>query len=264
MTTEHLKFWPYFESRDDMAPFTKNALLLLALELRFGIEDIISAAANSITDGSDDKKADLVYIDTEEEYAVIAQSYMSEDTSKPAAKSNKAADLNTAVSWLLNRPLEDLPENLQPHATELRAAISENAIKTLHIWYVHNLPESVNCQTELATVEYTAKSAQEALAPNSNLEIQALEVGIQTIETWYQALSTPILVSDQFTIPILGGFKVQGNDWQSYITSIPAKWLHQQYKQHKTDLFSANVRDYLGSRDADQNINGNYPLQAST
>jgi len=255
MPTSHLNFWPYFKSRSDLAQFGNNALMLLALELRFGIDDIVSTAANSITDGDDDKKADLIYIDTEGEYAVIAQAYMSQDMSRKEAKANKASDLNTATSWILNRPISELPINLQPLAEELRKAILDDQIKTIYIWYVHNLPESINCQDELSTVELTAGHAVKVLNPSSNIGIQAWEVGTHTIETWYHALSTPILVSDKFTIPIDGGFEIQGNDWQSYITAIPAKWLHQQFSLHKTDLFSANIRDYLGSRKADQNIN---------
>lgn len=36
-----------------------------------------------------------------------------------------------------------------------------------------------------------------------------------------------------------------------------ADWLSRLYRQYKRDLFSANVRDYLGSRQSDKNINFN-------
>lgn len=35
--------------------FNSNALMLYALELRFGIDDIFDVAVDSLTDGSDDK-----------------------------------------------------------------------------------------------------------------------------------------------------------------------------------------------------------------
>ena len=60
-----------FASRDDLKEYGDNALGLFALALRFGIEDLETAAANSITDGSDDKKCDIVHVNTDEEYAVM-------------------------------------------------------------------------------------------------------------------------------------------------------------------------------------------------
>lgn len=59
---------------DDM--YGDNALLLYALQLRYDIEDIVSVASESLTDGSDDKKCDLIYIDKDAGFAVIAQAYM--------------------------------------------------------------------------------------------------------------------------------------------------------------------------------------------
>ena len=251
-----LSFVEAFSSRDDLNQFGVDALLLFALQLRFGIEDIGVVASNSLTEGSDDKKADLVYIDSEAGHAVIAQTYISQDRYKKEAPANKASDLNAAVSWLLSRPINGLPQGIKPHAEELRRVIEDKAIKTINIWYVHNLPESDNVKNELITVEHRARDAIRANFPTyANIEIQALEVGIYTLEEWYKSISTPILVSEEFTIPISGGFEISDTDWKAYVTSIPAKWLYEQFRAYKTDLFSANVRDYLGSRKVDENIN---------
>lgn len=144
-------------SRDDLEQYADNAIGLFALSLRFNIDDIHSAAAESITDGSDDKKCDLIFIDREERVAVLAQCYFS-TKDRRSAPANKASDLNTAVAWLLQRPVKELPERLQSSATELRDAISEGQIQRFEVWYVHNLPESGNVQDELNTVEATAKS----------------------------------------------------------------------------------------------------------
>lgn len=251
-----LSFWEAFTSRDDLNQFGVDALLLFALQLRFGIEDIGVVASNSLTEGGDDKKADLVYIDSEVGHAVIAQTYVSRDMDKKEAPANKASDLNTAVSWLLSRPINELPQGIKPHAEELRQVIEDRAIKTINIWYVHNLPESANVKNELMTVEYRAREAIKANFPTyDDIGIQALEVGIHTLEEWYKSISTPILVSEEFTIPISGGFEISDTDWKAYVTSIPAKWLYEQFQAYKTNLFSANVRDYLGSRNVDENIN---------
>lgn len=256
MNLNQPKFWSAFTSRDDLKQFNMDALLLFALQLRFGVDDIFTIAANSLTEGSDDKKADMVYIDTDSGHAVIAQTYLSSKLSNNEAPANKASDLNAAVSWLLNRPLNELPITIKSHAEGLRRAIQDKEITTLHIWYVHNLPESQNVQNELKTVEHTAQSAVKQNFPDSGItDIQTLEVGINTLEDWYESVSTPILVTDTFKIPINGGYKESSSDWQAYVTSIPTKWLYDSFRKYKTKLFSANVRDYLGSRDIDANIN---------
>ncbi len=256
MKTQDLLFWAAFQARDDLSQFGVDAFLLFALQLKFGIEDIELVASNSLTEGSDDKKADLVYIDSEAGHAVIAQTYISQDMGKKEAPANKASDLNTAVPWLLIRPIDDLPISIKSHAEELRQAIKDGVIKFIYIWYVHNLPESVNVKKELETVEHTAKAIiKSTFLACGEIEIQALEVGTSTIEEWYKNISTPILVAEEFTIPISGGFEIGEANWRAYVTSIPARWLYEQFQTHKTNLFSANVREYLGSHNVDKNIN---------
>ncbi len=46
-----------------------------------------------------------------------------------------------------------------------------------------------------------------------------------------------------------------GETWRAFATAVPAKWLYSVFQKHKTDLFSANLRGYLGSRRSDSNIN---------
>jgi len=259
MSDSNPTFWSAYMSRDDLYQFGSSSLLLFTLQLKFGIEDISLLASSSLTEGFDDKKADMVYIDTEIGRAVIAQSYISEDMTKSEAPANKASDLNTAVSWILSRPLDELPVTIKSHAKELRQSIRDKEISEIYLWYVHNLPESENVRDELRTVEHTAKSL---LTTNfsdvediNNIKVQALEVGINTIDRWYKSISTPILIADKYSIPILGGYHEAEEDWNAYVTSVPAWWLYDLYSTHGTSLFSANIRDYLGSRKADKNIN---------
>lgn len=255
MNTKISPFWAAFKARTDLKEFGGCALLLFALQLKFNIEDILAVASTALTEGSGDKKADLVHIDAESEYAVIAQTYLAEKFKKEAP-ANKASDLNTAVLWLLAPPIEELPEHIKPHAGELRQAIRDGDIKSIHIWYVHNLPESKNVKNELSIVEQATKTIINQHFPGCEyIEVLASEVGISTLEEWYASKSTPILVPDEFNIPISGGFEISGPDWSAYITAIPAKWLYKQFHRYKNDLFSADIREYLGSRKADTNIN---------
>lgn len=257
-----------FISRDDLKKFGDNGILLYALDLRFSVSDIDSVAAESLTDGSDDKKCDLVYIDKDNELAVIAQGYYSSKKPKLAkgaksgkkarltAPANKASDLNTAVGWLLSRDIKELPERLRNPATVLRAAIADRQIKSIQAWYVHNLSNSANVRSELKTVERTLKNCLKTDFPEAGVEdLAAIEVGRETLDEWYHALTSPILVTDQFKMQVDAVYESKGDNWAAVVTSVPLNWLWEIYRKHKDELFSANVRGYLGSRQSDANIN---------
>ena len=253
------------QSREDLKRYGNNALLLFALEMRFGIEDIHTVAADALTDGHDDKKCDLVYINVDEGSAVIAQGYSSTDSSKREAPANKASDLNTASAWLLSRELTDLPDRIKPAATQLRNALKNGQIKTIQFWYVHNLPESRNVKNELKTVQGSASDSLRQLLGATPLlpNVTAIEVGSEQLDDWYKALTMPILVLEKFEVEIIGGYPIHGDDWSAFVTAVPAKWLHQIFHDYKDDLFSANIRGYLGSRKVDANINNGIKTTAS-
>lgn len=243
-----------FDARDDLKKYDQNALGLFALALRFGMDDLDSVAADSITDGSDDKKCDMIVINADEGIAIIAQCYVA-SKNNDAAPANKASDLNTAVAWLLQREVDELPERLRTQAIDLRHAIEDGTILEIQAWYIHNLPESVNVENELQTVEQTIKSATESCFGNTKIKASAHEVGSLKLEEWYSDTLSPILVSDSFNIPIENGFEVSTSAWSAFVAAVPAKFLYTVYRKYKTRLFSANVRDYLGSRRSDANIN---------
>lgn len=223
--------------------------------MRFEIEDIHAVADRALTDGRDDKKCDLVYVDRDSSYALVAQGYHSR-SARSSAPSNKASDLNTAASWLLTMDLDDLPETLRSAASELRDAIKADEITTLEFWYSHNLPESENVRSELKAVERTAQNAIKAYYGESSCtEIRSIEVGIDTLQTWYKALRNPILVEQPFEISIPGGYALKSENWRAYQTAIPAIWFFTAYRDFGDKIFSANPRGYLGSRRSDANIN---------
>ncbi|GAA5020322.1 putative abortive infection phage resistance protein [Marivirga lumbricoides] len=243
-----------FENREDLSQYDDNGLALFGLALKFGVEDLETIASDAITDGSDDKKCDMVYINSEEEYAVIAQCYMS-SKDKKEAPANKASDLNTAIGWLLQRNINEVPERIKSAAKELRSCLKDKTVKRLHIWYIHNLPESQNVENELITVQQTATSILEADFTENKLKISAIEVGKNTLTEWYEESQSPILVNEVLEIDFSGGYEIKGQKWKSFSTSIPAQFLYRMYKKHKTKIFSANIRDYLGARSTDSNIN---------
>jgi hypothetical protein len=245
-------------SRTDLTKYGDNALLLFTLQLRFEIEDIDVVATNSLTDGSNDKKCDLVYVDKESQVAVIAQGYFCGRQNLPSeAPANKASDLNTAVVWLLSTPIDELPTQLlRSAASELREALKNNDLNAIEFWYSHNLPESINVKNELDAV---TRSAQNTIRQNfpecQEISIAGLELGVSATEDLYKSLTTPILVSDKLSVSIPEGFNISASDWKAFFTTIPAEWLFNLFKKYDSKLFSANIRGYLGSRNADANIN---------
>lgn len=253
-----MRAWEAVEKRADLQQYGSNRLLLFALEVGLNVDDIHTVAATALTDGKNDKKCDLLYVDRDSGRAIIAQGFLSSDPTKAEAPANKAADLNTAVAWLLDGELATLPGNLRAAATELRSALEDQRLSSIEIWYVHNLPESTNVDRELDRVRATADSHIRRNYPASGVEnISALEVGRHRLDEWLKSIEVPIHVTDQLVLEVPGGFETEGDGWKAFTTSVPARWLHQLYAQHKSTLFSANVRDYLGSRASDRNINNN-------
>jgi len=244
-----------FDARTDLSAFGPNAIALFALALRFNLEDLVTVAAESITDGGDDKKTDLIYIDKDSGLAVVIQAYFSKsDKPKKAAPSNKAATLSTAMSWVLLTDLNELPDNIRFSASELRQGLLSGEITRLQIWYVHNCPESKNVADEMRNVEQTTNAALKTIGAKE-VSVAALEVGRGKFTEWYTETQSPILVNDEFEVLVDEGFLEKGPHWDAYVTSVPLQFLRSQYLKHNVKLFSANVRDYLGSISSDANIN---------
>lgn len=241
-------YWDDFFARNDLKQYGSNALLLYALQLKFDIDDIDSIAADAITDGAQDKKCDLIYLDENNGIAVIAQGYIRQNPqADDIAKSNKASDLNTASGWIFERKEDDLPNDIKNQVLTLREAVKKENITRLYFWYVHNCKESTQVREELQTVELSAKTLIDKFMPDNNIGIYANEIGKETLERWYASTTNTILVNDNISIPLHGkGFELLGDKWKAYQTCISGKQLYSFYKTYLDDLFSANPRRFLG------------------
>jgi hypothetical protein len=231
-----------------------DAIGVFALNLRFSLDDVESVASEAITGGGDDKKCDVVYVDKELQIAVLAQCYVSK-SEKAAAPANKAADLNTALTWLLSADIDNLPEGLKGRADEIRSLLSAGEIKQLYIWYVHNLPGSKNVKSELSAVETTAKAALKHLGINSGVNVFAQEIYNSELQKLYTQAERTIIVTDEIITVVQDAFEIGARDWTAVAAIVKGKWLSDLYRKYQTDLFSANLRGYLGSRESDSNIN---------
>lgn len=224
---------------------------LFAIDQRFGVDDVRTAAAESITGGGDDKKLDIIYLDTTRGLLVVAQCFDS-PVAKKAAPANKASDLNAAIAWLLTSDLDMVPEGIRGRVAEVRDAIESDSVRDFHLWYVHNAPESKNVSVEVANAERTAAHL---LAKRGGIQVFAAEVGSETLERWHLGSKRTIKVSDKFRLRVSDAIEYSSERWDAVTTLVPGTWLRNLFLTHKEDLFSANVRDYLGSRRSDANIN---------
>ena len=235
-----------------------NALLLYALQLRFDIEDIDSVAADALTDGSDDKKCDLIFVDRESGVAVVAQAYnKKEPKEKDLAKENKASDLNTAAAWVFNDECEKIPVIIKDAVLELQEAIKEQAVTTVYFWYVHNLDEQNNpkIETEMRTLQAQVQAAVESRYSDKEIRISTLEVGLNTIQKWYDNSTRRISIEDDFKLECDKGFELEAEGWRAFVTAVSGKWLRQLYIDKGDDLFSGNPRNYLGRGKRKNSIN---------
>lgn len=236
-----------------------NSLLLYALQLRYDIEDIIAVASDALTDGSDDKKGDLIYIDHDSGFAVVAQAYMKREPQETdLAKVNKASDLSVAASWIFTRDIEDIPERIKGVVRELQDAIKEGDINTINFWYVHNMNEENNpeVQEELNTVQIAAQKLVNSLAGDNSVKVVALEVGNNTIEKWYNSSNKRIMVEETISVDGPGNvFEISGDKWRACVTAVKGSWIRRLYLKYKDDLFSGNPRNFLGAGKRKNKIN---------
>lgn len=244
-----------FASRDDLVEYGNSALLLFVAQLRLGFDDVESFAANYLTDGSNDKKCDLVAVSSDGQRIILAQGYISSRHTASEAPANKASDLNTGVSWLLSGPLDSLPENLRGAAEEVRDALGSGDVRELQLWYVHNLPESENVSRELAQAARTADGILRRDFSDLEIDVSFAEIGRNTLEEEYARTQVPILVSDRYEFRVPGGFELTAGEWSAYSTAVAVTDLRTLWQQHKAKLMSPNIRDYLGIVRSSGNIN---------
>ncbi|MFF5719930.1 AIPR family protein [Streptomyces buecherae] len=244
------------QKRLDLDTYGSNKRLLFALQLAFGIEDIHSIAATALTDSSNDKACDLLYIDRDGERVTIAQGYEAQNLNRLQAPSSKAAALHQAVNWLFSKKQPTgVPETLLGAWRELHDALGSNAISEVEVWYVHNLPESQQVAQELNVASEAAFNLLRQGYPENEISVSGTELGRTVLTRRYENSQAPILVTETFRIEIPGAFEERGTKWTALCTSVPIRWLYDRYRQHEADLFSPNVRDYLGSSRSKSNIN---------
>lgn len=249
-----------YEAREDLKKmYGDNSLMLFALQLRFDIDDIVSVASEALTDGCNDKKCDLIYVDRELGVAVIAQAYNKQmPKDNDLAPSNKASDLNTAAAWVFTSEISKVPVQISESVIDLQEAIRSGEISSIYFWYVHNLNENNNptVKEEISTLQLAAQKIVDSEYPNNAIKVIALEVGMNTIEKWYVTSSRRITIEDDIVVDNKNiGYEIMSEKWKAYVTTVSGKWLRQLYLEKGEDLFSGNPRNFLGTGKRKNNIN---------
>lgn len=259
--------WDALSGREELAVFGDgNSIALFAAELILGIEDAESFAADALTDSGNDKSCDLVAVMRESGIVVIAQAYAATTLKKREsfAPANKAADLNTAVTWLLDGNLSGLPSTLKDAATEARDALSSGEIEEVQLWSVHNCKEGRNVENELNQARTTARALLSQFDIARTPSVSSREIGHATLNELYESTQLPVRVAETIAFNTKGGFEVSEKNWSAYCTSIQLSELRKLWKKHETKLLSPNIRDYLGLRKDSGNINHGIKTTART
>jgi hypothetical protein len=219
-----------------------NAHMIWALGLYMEKADLQALASEGLTDGSNDKKIDFIYLDRDEKKLIFAQGFYAIKV-RDEAPANKASDLNTASAWLFSGDVSDVPENLRGVINDFRKALDSGEIESIDLLYIHNLHESRHVAKELQTV---AAHVRTALGIDREITVNARELGNNLIQQLYASQESHIEVKDIILCPSKALIKQSGPNWEAVVLSVPGEWLHKLYDEHDQYLFSANYRGFLG------------------
>ena len=234
-----------------LVKYGDNALPLFAVALYLDVEDLASFATESLTDHPSDKKADIIYISEADSVACVAQGYTAKEWAKQDAPANKASDLNTATAWLLQTPINEVPEAIRPHAKLLRDGLEKKTILKLIFAYAHNGLEGQNVESELQAVRHLLGGLELV----KGVDIEVVELGLRRIEALYLTSLGSIQVVDELDLPASKVIYQEGPGWRAFVLSLNGALLHDLYETYKNALFSANLRDFLGARKVSGNVN---------
>jgi hypothetical protein len=219
----------------------RHAFGVYVLCLYANLPDYVEVATESLTEGGDDKDCDLCLIDSEAGDAFIVQATVSDEWNKTTASTNKADDLLTALSWLLTKPYDRISAAIRPKAIELQEALARKEINHLHLLFVHNCQQSTEVEEALATVAASGKT----LLGDPGVTVATLEIGLPRLQHLYSSLTKQIVVEKKVIFPVSGMLEETGDGWAAVQTTVDGSILHDLWKEHEGDLFSANIRGFL-------------------
>lgn len=226
-----------------------KAFIVWAMGLYLDVQDLESMADDNLTDNGDDHGVDFLRYDEDAGALYIVQGHHT-DRVKQSAPAAKAASLNAACAWLIKGEIERFHPDIQQNVADARTAILNGDVQKIVLVYVHNCGESVEVKHELDTAKQTLR----ALLDVNAVDINAVELGNESLERLFQNQAANIIVTDEIECPFPIKFTETTGTWNAAVLTVSGQWLREKYKQYAGDLFSANYRGYLGN--SRQRING--------
>lgn len=233
--------------------------LLFTMGLKFNTMDYEKLYRDNVTDGDKDKKVDFFNFSRESGEVTIAQSYQSVDWDKTNPPLKKASDLNTAINWLLEANIEDIPEeSVKTQAIELRDALKEGAVNLIELLMVHNLAANIDVRTELGVVEKALQQKLNRWQGPGGIPIRAstTEVSFDTAVDWFNSSNSTIAILDEIVLSsVIEPQPIKAGEWTAIIVSLKGEEIVDIAQKYGDKLYVANVRDFLGVRSSTRNIN---------
>lgn len=262
------QFMQALKQRDDLDPFLENKIAAFGIELCFGIDDPIATLMPAVTGGGGDAKIDVLYVNRDMGIIVVCQAYQSQAL-RPSAKGNKGTDLGHAMAVILSTDEAQLPAGVSPHILEAREAIRDGVIRAIHVWYVHNCPESVTIQKDMGLCVAAVRTQLDQYGEAAkSISLQFREVGLETLDSFYRSSSQAITVADKFEFQEpRKGFLMQDAAWETFITTVNGEWLAKLYRKYvDLGLYNPNVRGFMGAnnKDSDKVINAGIQMSAQS
>ncbi|MDN4384800.1 AIPR family protein [Citrobacter portucalensis] len=260
------QFMQALAARDDLDPFNENKIAAFGIELCFGIDDPIATLMPAVTGGGGDAKIDILYVNRDMGIIVVCQAYQSQAL-RISAKGNKGTDLGHAMAVLLSTDEADLPAGVSPHILDARDAIRQGSIRAIHVWYIHNCPESKAIQSDMALCVAGVRTQLDNYGDVArNIALQFKEVGLESLDNFYRSSSQAISVADRFQFDEpRKGFMMEDGSWKTFITTVNGEWLANLYRNHVGEgLYDPNVRGFMGAnnKDSDKIINAGIQMSA--
>ncbi|WP_434747470.1 AIPR family protein [Pantoea sp. Lu_F5_004] len=250
-------FWLALQQRKDLEKYGNLNCALYAIELHNNIDSIDLIAPDIITEGGDDENIDILMTDRESKQIYLIQSYQSSIFRPQGAKPSKAQETSYAETALLSANIENVPLRIRDQVKDAREALKNKEIEKINVWFVHNCPETSECEKPLHSIGRSIMDKVKSTFQIENLRVSSKQMGLNSLDELYNSQHSPILISDKISLTEIYGFYQSSNThWASFSTFVSGKFIKQLYSSYGEDkLFSANVRSYLGSNKKDLSIN---------
>ena len=192
---ENSHFWTALQQRTDLSRHGNLNAALYAIELHGNVGDITSIAPDIITEGGDDENIYILFVDEDASRIYVIQSFQSPHFRMQGARPNKARDSSYAVTALFSMNIENKANRIREQVIKARECIEKDQIKIIHIWFVHNCPQTDECKRIMDGIGAQATTILRGQGKN-NIIVDSTEVGLENLDQLYLSQQNAILISD--------------------------------------------------------------------